>query len=152
LRTRGLLRRAEGLDDLKTAVDLLREGDDRLEYVRSLVDYGSAQRRLGHRAASRPILREALDLASAGGCAALARRAREELVASGARPRRDELRGRDSLTASERRVALLASEGRTNREIAQALFISLRTVETHLTHAYQKLNVRTRGELASTLR
>ena len=122
-----------------------------MEYVRSLIDYGSALRRTGQRASSREPLREALDLAASGGCTALARRAREELAASGARPRRDELRGRDALTASERRVALLASEGQTNREIAQALFVSLRTVETHLTHAYQKLDVSSREDLPAAL-
>jgi ATP/maltotriose-dependent transcriptional regulator MalT len=151
LRALGQLRRGRGLDDLREAVNLLRSSEDRLEYVRSLIDYGSALRRAGQRASSRDPLREALDLAAAGGCAALARRAREELAASGARPRRDELRGRDALTASERRVALLASEGHTNRDIAQALFVSLRTVETHLTHAYQKLDVRSREDLPAAL-
>jgi DNA-binding CsgD family transcriptional regulator/tetratricopeptide (TPR) repeat protein len=150
-RARGQLRGQRGLEDLREAVGLLRGGNDRLEYVRSLVELGSAQRRAGDRAASRAPLREALDLAAAAGAAALADRARVELAASGARPRRDELRGRDALTASERRVALLACEGRTNRDIAQALFVSLRTVETHLTHAYQKLDVHARHELSSAL-
>jgi DNA-binding NarL/FixJ family response regulator len=130
---------------------VLSGSEDQLEYARSLIDLGAALRRAGQRATSRAPLREALDLAAAGGCNALARRAREELAASGARPRRDELRGRDALTASERRVALLACEGRTNREIVQALFVSLRTVETHLTHAYQKLDVRNREDLPAAL-
>ena len=151
LRALGQLRRERCLDSLREAVNLLRGSEDRLEYVRSLIDYGSALRRTGQRASSREPLREALDLAASGGCTALARRAREELAASGARPRRDELRGRDALTASERRVALLASEGQTNREIAQALFVSLRTVETHLTHAYQKLDVSSREDLPAAL-
>jgi DNA-binding CsgD family transcriptional regulator len=151
LRALGLLRGERGLDDLREAVNVLHDSEDRLEYVRSLIDYGSALRRAGRRAVSRDPLREALDLAAAGGCTALVRRAHEELAASGARPRRDELRGRDALTPSERRVAVLASEGRTNREIAQALFVSLRTVETHLTHAYQKLDVRTRADLPAAL-
>jgi DNA-binding CsgD family transcriptional regulator len=73
------------------------------------------------------------------------------LLASGARPRRDELRGRDALTASERRIAMLASEGRSNREIAQALFVTVRTVETHLTHAYIKLGIERREHLAGAL-
>jgi DNA-binding CsgD family transcriptional regulator len=59
--------------------------------------------------------------------------------------------GVESLTPSELRVARMASEGRTNREIAEALFVSLRTVETHLTHAYQKLDIRSRSELAPAL-
>jgi DNA-binding CsgD family transcriptional regulator len=59
--------------------------------------------------------------------------------------------GLESLTASELRVARMACEGRTNREIAEALFVSLRTVETHLTHAYQKLEIRSRSQLGSAL-
>ena len=150
-RALGQLRRERGLDDFQEAASLLRGSEDRLEYVRSLIEYGAALRRAGNRATSRDPLREALDLAADGGCTALARRAREELAASGARPRRDELRGPDALTASERRVALLASQGHTNREIAEALFVSLRTVETHLTHTYQKLEVRSREDLPAAL-
>jgi DNA-binding NarL/FixJ family response regulator len=81
----------------------------------------------------------------------LADRARAELVAAGARPRRDALRGRDALTASELRVAEMAEDGMTNREIAQALFVTQRTVETHLTHTYQKLDISSRAELADSL-
>ena len=62
------------------------------------------------------------------------------------------LSGPGSLTASERRVAELAAEGLSNREIAQALFVSLRTVETHLTHAFQKLDIDSRTKLADALR
>ncbi|MDQ3676299.1 MAG: helix-turn-helix transcriptional regulator, partial [Actinomycetota bacterium] len=58
------------------------------------------------------------------------------------------LRGRDALTPSERRVAHLAADGLGNREIAQALFVTVRTVEGHLTHAYMKLDISSRDELA----
>jgi DNA-binding CsgD family transcriptional regulator len=78
-------------------------------------------------------------------------RTRAELVTAGARPRRDTLRGRDALTASELRVAEMAAAAMTNREIAQALFVTIRTVETHLTHAYQKLDIVSRAELAESL-
>ncbi|MCW3067008.1 MAG: transcriptional regulator, LuxR family, partial [Solirubrobacterales bacterium] len=82
---------------------------------------------------------------------ALAERARKELVVAGARPRRDALRGRDALTPSELRVAEMAAEGQTNREIAQALFVTQRTVEVHLTSAYGKLGISSRRDLPAAL-
>ena len=70
---------------------------------------------------------------------------------AGARPRRRRLSGPEALTAGERRVVALAAGGRSNREIAAELFLSLKTVETHLSHAYAKLSVRRRGDLAAAL-
>jgi DNA-binding CsgD family transcriptional regulator len=151
LRVRGLLGKEQGLADLGEAVAILAAGQDRLEHIRALVDLGAALRRAGRRAAARAPLREALDLAARGGATALASAARTELLATGARPRRNELRGRDALTASERRIAMLASEGRSNREIAQALFVTVRTVETHLTHTYLKLGIERREQLSGAL-
>jgi DNA-binding NarL/FixJ family response regulator len=78
-------------------------------------------------------------------------RARRELIDAGARPRRTPLSGPDALTPSERRVADMACEGLSNRQIAQALFLSLKTIETHLTHIYQKLDITSRRQLASAL-
>ena len=101
---------------------------------------------------SRGPLGAGMDLAQACGARPLAERARTELLASGARPRRLALRGAGSLTPSERRVCELAASGRTNRQIAQDLFVTTSTVETHLRHAYRKLGLRTRGELAAALR
>jgi DNA-binding NarL/FixJ family response regulator len=72
-------------------------------------------------------------------------------VAAGGRPRRDAIRGRDSLTPSELRVAELAAAGRTNRQIAQALFVTQRTVENHLTSTYAKLGITARPELGAAL-
>ena len=72
-------------------------------------------------------------------------------MAAGGRPRRDAIRGRDALTPSELRVAELAAAGRTNRQIAQALFVTQRTVENHLTSAYAKLGITARPELAAAL-
>jgi DNA-binding CsgD family transcriptional regulator len=77
----------------------------------------------------------------------LADRARHELRALGARPRRSALSGIASLTPAEHRVAALAAEGHSNPQIAQQLYITRRTVETHLTHVFQKLDISTRGEL-----
>ena len=82
---------------------------------------------------------------------ALAARAETELRATGARPRSVVLSGIDSLTASERRVAELARDGMTNREIAQSLFVTARTVEGHLTHVFRKLDIAAREELAGAL-
>jgi DNA-binding CsgD family transcriptional regulator len=81
----------------------------------------------------------------------LARRARHELHAAGARPRRSALSGVDSLTPAEHRVATLAAQGQSNRAIAEQLYVTRRTVETHLTHVFQKLDVSNRGELERVL-
>jgi DNA-binding CsgD family transcriptional regulator len=72
-------------------------------------------------------------------------------VATGARPRRAARSGADALTPSERRVARLAADGLSNRDIAQALFVTVRTVEGHLTQAYVKLDIGRREELAPAL-
>ena len=85
------------------------------------------------------------------GARALAAEARAELLITGARPRRARISGIESLTASERRVAQLAAQGLTNRQIAQALFVSHPTVVTHLSHVYQKLNLSSREQLAGAL-
>jgi DNA-binding CsgD family transcriptional regulator len=83
---------------------------------------------------------------------ALHERARGELAATGARPRRDVLlSGPESLTPSERRIAELAATGQSNREIAQALFVTPKTVEYHLRNTYRKLDIQTRRELAEAL-
>lgn len=116
-----------------------------------LLDLGTARRRAGARDAARELLRESLDLAHALGGLPIAQRAREELVAAGGRPRRDAIRGVDALTPSELRVAQLAATGQTNRQIAQALFVTQRTVESHLTSAYAKLGIGARPELATAL-
>jgi ATP/maltotriose-dependent transcriptional regulator MalT len=92
-----------------------------------------------------------LDLAHRCGAERLAQRAAAELRAAGARPRRAVLTGLEALTASERRVAELATGGMSNPEIAQALFVTLNTVETHLRYVYQKLSISTRGQLPAAL-
>jgi DNA-binding NarL/FixJ family response regulator len=119
---------------------------------RALTDLGAALRRGGRRIDSRTPLRQALDLAHRCGANALAERARTELAASGAQPRRAMLTGLEALTPSERRVAEVAASGMTNRDIAQALFVTRRTVEIHLTHSYQKLEIGSRDQLADALR
>ncbi len=123
----------------------------RLEHARAMADLGAALRRAGQRADSREVLQVALDLAHRCGAITLTERTRTELVAAGGRPRRLVLSGLDSLTPSERRVAQLAADGLSNREIAQNLFITARTVEGHLTHAYEKLAITSREQLPAAL-
>ncbi len=153
LRTRGLLQGGQrGLDDLEQAVEVLAESGARLEHARALVELGAALRRANQRAAAREPLRAGLDLAYRCGAGRLAQRAATELRAAGARPRRPVLTGLEALTPSERRVAELAAGGMSNPEIAQALFVTLNTVEGHLRHAYQKLSVSSRRQLPAALR
>jgi DNA-binding CsgD family transcriptional regulator len=108
-------------------------------------------RRRNRRSEARELLREALDAAHRSGAKRLADQAETELRATGARPRRVVLTGPDSLTASERRIAELASQNLTNREIAQSLFITARTVEGHLTSVFRKLRLDSRSELPTAL-
>jgi DNA-binding CsgD family transcriptional regulator len=141
----------EGLDRLEEAASVLESSPAHLDYGYALTDLGSALRRRNQRRAAREPLRLALELAQRGGAKLLAGRAHEELIATGARPRRLFASGVDALTPSERRVAAMAAEGLTNREIAQALFVTLRTVETHLSGAFRKLDVSARTQLAAAL-
>jgi DNA-binding CsgD family transcriptional regulator len=92
-----------------------------------------------------------MELAHRCGATPLTARAREELLATGARPRRVMRTGVDALTPSELRVARMAAEGMTNREIAQTLFVTLRTVQVHLTHTFRKLDISTRDQLPAQL-
>jgi DNA-binding CsgD family transcriptional regulator len=137
---------------LREAVALGAQAPPRLETTRALVELGASLRRANQRAEAREPLQQAADLAFAGGARALFERARTELAATGARPRRDVLlRGRAALTASELRISELAAGGQSNREIAQALFVTPKTVEYHLRNAYRKLGIETRRELAGAL-
>ena len=142
---------AERLAHLQRAVDMLAMSPTRLEHTRALVDLGAALRRGNRRADARDTLRLALEQAERGGMRLLARRAREELLAAGARPRRGAVSGPGSLTAAEDRVARLAADGHTNRTIAERLYVTERTVETHLTRAFDKLNITSRTALATAL-
>ena len=140
-----------GLEHLEESVRVLNGSPAKLERATSLCEFGAALRRARRRADSRPPLREALDLARRCGALPLAERAKTELVASGARPRRVALSGVESLTASELRVCQRAAEGLSNPEIAQTLFVTRRTVETHLGNAYRKLEIKSRADLGNVL-
>ena len=152
LRTAGLAHGGRtGLDLLEESVGTLRDSPALLERAKSMTELGAAMRRAGHRIAARPLLAEGLDLAA--GCRArpIAEHARAELRAAGGRPRRDRRRGVEALTPSELRVARLAADGQTNRQIAHGLYLTTKTVETHLAHAYAKLGISNRGELPNAL-
>jgi DNA-binding CsgD family transcriptional regulator len=136
---------------LREAIEVLAGPDTRLEHARALADLGALLRRSNHRVEARQLLRQAVDTAHHLGAEALAQRAEIELRATGARPRRALLTGLEALTASERRIAELAAEGLTNREIAQTLFVTARTVEGHLTRVFYKLDVKTRTALPTAL-
>jgi DNA-binding CsgD family transcriptional regulator len=159
-RARGISQRAVGLiqggergiGSLREAVRVLQGSPAVLEHARALIDLGSMLRREGHRVEALAALREGVDLAHGCAAAGLTQTGRAEMVTAGARPRRDAGHGREALTAAELRVALMAADGMTNREIAQALFVAVRTVETHLTHVYRKLAIDSRERLAAALR
>jgi DNA-binding NarL/FixJ family response regulator len=132
-------------------VEVLEGSRARHELAKALADLGAALRRDRRPSDAREPLRRALELADACGADGLVEHVRSELYASGARPRSTAASGVDALTASERRVAAFAAEGQSNRDIAQALFVTPKTVEVHLSNAYRKLGIRSRRELATAL-
>jgi DNA-binding CsgD family transcriptional regulator len=152
LRAAGLVEGAPHGEALfREAIEVLDGPDTRLEHARALADLGALLRRGNRRVDAREVLRRAVDAAHHAGARPLADRAETELRATGARPRRVLLTGLEALTASERRIAELAAQGLTNRQIAQNLFVTARTVEGHLTNVFAKLDVRTRVELSRAL-
>ncbi|MEV6007864.1 AAA family ATPase [Streptomyces sp. NPDC051976] len=152
LRVTGLVQGGQdGLATLTEAVAVLDGSPARLEYAHALIDLGAAVRRAGQRGQAQEQLRKGADLAQACGAAPLVQQAMTELRMTGARPRRIDLTGPKALTPSERRVADLAAEGCTNRDIAQRLFITIKTVEVHLTNVYRKLNITRRAQIEREL-
>lgn len=141
----------EAIDTLSCAAQTLDGRPPRLETAYVLVELGAALRRGHRRAEARTPLVEGLRLARGGGARRLASLAETELAAAGVRvePRTPSEDG--SLTPSERRVALLAAEGHSNRQIAQMLFVTVKAVEYHLSNTYSKLGIRRRAQLARAL-
>ncbi|MGH2929808.1 MAG: LuxR C-terminal-related transcriptional regulator, partial [Solirubrobacteraceae bacterium] len=152
LRAAGVVGAGDPKALLAEAVAVLEAANAPLELARALAELGATHRRAGDRVLAREILRRALDLAQRCGATRTAAVVTAELGIAGARPRRRALSGRDALTPSELRVAQLAAAGHSNREIAQSLFVSLRTVEQHLTKAYAKLELSSRHQLGDALR
>jgi len=149
-RSRGLVAAAQGNVDraalvLQQAVAHHEKFGDRFGRARALLALGIVRRRARQKRAAR----EAIEAALAGfeqlGAATWVETARAELGGIGGRTREERL------TPAEQRVAALVAEGRTNREVAAALFLGERTVETHLSHVYAKLEIRSRTELARAL-
>jgi DNA-binding CsgD family transcriptional regulator len=152
LRALGLVEQGEAREQLlQEAVTLFAKSGARLEHARALVDLGAALRRGNSRTEARRFLRDGIDLAHHCGASALVERANEELAATGAHRRTILLRGVDELTASERRVAQMAAEELSNKEIAQALFVTVKTVEQHLGRVYRKLEISSRRQLGGAL-
>ena len=152
LRTLGMLEGGDrGVAVLRESEQALAASPARLAHALTLTELGCSLRRLGRRREAREALRHGLHLSTQCGAMRLADRARTELAAAGGRPRRVAMRGRDALTPSELRIARLAADGLSNPEIAQMLFITRRTVETHLTQTYRKLDVASREQLAAAL-
>jgi DNA-binding CsgD family transcriptional regulator len=139
------------MEHLERAVAILEPSPYRLGAARARLELGAALRRANRRADSRDHLRQALDYAHRHGLEPLAARAREELIAGGARPRRRALVGVDALTPSERRIGGMAASGLTNREIANHLFLTVKTVEMHMSRTFDKLGTASRRELAHFL-
>ncbi len=151
LRVLGTIDPDDGLDRLQEAVELLERSTARYECALAHAALGTAVRLARRPTDAREPLRRALELADRCGADGLVQHVRSELYATGARPRTAERSGPGALTPSERRVAELAAAGRTNKEIAQALFVTLKTVEVHLSSSYQKLGIGSRRELEVAL-
>ncbi|HVW79595.1 MAG TPA: AAA family ATPase [Mycobacteriales bacterium] len=151
LRVRALAQDRVDIDGLTAAVGVLERSPDRLAHARALLDLGAALRRAGRRVEAREPLRTGYAMAQASGAVPVAEQARTELMACGLRPRQAPISGVGALTASEHRVAEMAAAGRSNAEIAQALFVSRKTVEKHLGGAYTKLGITGRAGLRLAL-
>jgi DNA-binding CsgD family transcriptional regulator len=140
-----------GEHHIREAINTLATAGAAVDQAHAIYDLGARLRRRNQRSESRELLRSALDLADRAGAASLAARAVTELRLAGGRPRRDVMAGPYSLTASEQRIADLAAAGSTNRQIAKTLFVTVRTVEGHLTNAFHKLGIASRDQLADAL-
>lgn len=152
LHAKAMLGRGEDrLATLHEAVALLERSPARLELARALADLGGALRRANHRRDARDPLRRAHELAHECGAEPLVTRSRQELAASGVRVQRERLTGSRSLTPSERRIAEMVAGGSSNADVAQALFVTVKTVEMHLTNIYRKLGIAGRSDLGRAL-
>jgi DNA-binding CsgD family transcriptional regulator len=136
---------------LREAVMILEHSSAALERAAALVDLGAALRRSSQRRKALELLREGLDQAERCGASGLVERTLREMHAAGGRPRRAAIHGTAALTRRERQVASLAADGLSNREIAEALVVTVKTVEWHLRHVFEKLEVGSRADLRGKL-
>jgi ATP/maltotriose-dependent transcriptional regulator MalT len=147
LRIHGQLKRRKGLSEIEESVAVLKDSPAILEYGWSLAALGTALRHERKGVEAREPLGEALEIAVRAGAIGLERHVKDEIAATGAAPRVTDFQGMAALTPSEKRVAGLAVDGMTNREIAQSLFVTPKTIEVHLSNVYRKLDVKSRREL-----
>lgn len=136
---------------VEEAVAAARRSPSGVVLAGALIEHGRELRLARAPSRAREPLREALEIAGRCGATALVARADDELLAAGARPRRAALSGLASLTPAERRTAELAAQGLSNREVAETLFVTRKTVEVHLGRAYAKLGITSRAQLAAVL-
>ena len=152
LRVRALAQRGdERLATQRRAIGAFAASPLLADRALALAEIGTELRERDELEEAREVLRQALDLASQSEAALLSRQIRGELEAAGARPRRERISGLEALTPRERRVAELAAEGMTNREIAEELWVTHKTVEYHLRNTYSKLKISSRARLATVL-
>jgi DNA-binding CsgD family transcriptional regulator len=151
LRVHGTVQGADGFASLWEALDVLDGTPSKLEHARALAALGAQLRRSDVVEEAQPKLVRALELAEVCGAGSVAAFARAELSASGVSPSVSAPSGLHALTDTQRRVAALAAEGHSEREIAQAMFVTPNTVDFQLGDVYRKLGVSTRSELASAL-
>ena len=152
LATRGVVEGGDsGRRTAARGLGLLERSPARLEHAHALTDLGATLRRAGHRSDAREPLRAGFELARRCGAMRSPSAPTASSAATGEKQRRFVPIGVESLTPSERRIAEMAAEGLTNRQIAQQLFLTLKTVETHLSNTYRKLDIASRRELAEAL-
>jgi DNA-binding CsgD family transcriptional regulator len=138
---------SQALETFEEAIDVLKATEAKLHLARAHYGIGRRLRRAGQRVDARRHLAAGLDLAYRSGASGLEAELRDELTAAGARPRRTSVTGLEALTPTELRVAQLATDGMSNREIAEQMFVSRNTVAWHLRNIYRKVEVESREEL-----
>jgi DNA-binding CsgD family transcriptional regulator len=149
LRRRAMTERGEeALETLRHAIAALETTQAKLELAHAHAGLGRGLRRAGPRVEARHHLTIALDLAHRCGASGLEVELLEELTQAGARPRRPAVTGVESLTPTELRIAQLAAQGRSNRDVAEMIFVSRNTVAWHLRNVYRKLQIESREQLA----
>ncbi|MEA2450027.1 MAG: hypothetical protein QOG63_1959, partial [Thermoleophilaceae bacterium] len=151
LRVLGSIEREDGFANLWEAVDVLAMGGSRVEYAYALWALGRQLRRTGLPDEARGHLVEALEVAEIVGAGAVAGLVREEMVEIGVEPTFEAPTGVRALTETERRLAAMAAEGRSEREIAQAMFVTPNAIDVQLGGVYRKLGISSREELAPAL-
>lgn len=146
-----LLDRRARIARLEESLELFEKHGTALDLSETLLDLGRAMRQSGSRLESRTPLKRSMELAHRQGAFATAREARAELLASGAKPRRTYGTGLHGLTPTELRIAEMAAQGLTNREVAESMFLAKSTVAWHLRHVFQKLGIESRADLPEAI-